>query len=30
VVLTGGTWFGDVRVRSQRLRERLAQRWRQT
>ncbi len=29
VVLTGGTWFGDVRVRSQRLRERLAQRWRQ-
>jgi len=30
VVLTGATWFGDVRVRSQRLRERLAQRWRQT
>jgi hypothetical protein len=29
VVLTGGTWFGDVRVRSQRLRERLAARWRQ-
>jgi hypothetical protein len=28
VVLTGGTWFGDVRVRSQRLRDRLAQRWR--
>lgn len=23
VVLTGGTWFGDVRVKSQRLRERL-------
>lgn len=24
VVLTGGTWFGDVRVRAMRLRERLA------
>ncbi len=24
VVLTGGTWFGDVRVRARRLRERLA------
>jgi hypothetical protein len=24
VVLTGGTWFGDVRVRSRRLRDRLA------
>jgi hypothetical protein len=24
VVLTGGTWFGDVRVRAKRLRERLA------
>ena len=27
IVLTGGTVFGDVKVRSSRLRERLAQRW---
>jgi hypothetical protein len=28
IVLTGGTVFGDVRVRAQRLRERLAERLR--
>jgi Domain of unknown function (DUF1707)/Cell wall-active antibiotics response 4TMS YvqF len=28
IVLTGGTVFGDVRVRSSRFRERLGQRWR--
>jgi hypothetical protein len=29
IVLTGGTMFGDVRVRHQRLRERLIARWRE-
>jgi hypothetical protein len=29
IVLTGGTVFGDVKVRHQRLRERLVARWRE-